>query len=117
NGAIRWKCIRLNSDRSLDNTLLTGPNYTNGFDGAISALISLPDDSFVAGGAFTSSRLKLHRGLARIDTNNITDPAFFSDAGFTNSSNPFSPLVTSLALQGGSNIIAGGAFMTCDGVD
>ena len=63
-------------------------------------VVDVPDDSFVAGGAFSSSRFKLHRGLARIGTNNITDPAFFSDAGFTNSINPFSPLVTSLALQG-----------------
>jgi uncharacterized delta-60 repeat protein len=100
----------------LDNTLLTGPNYTNGFDGAISALISLPNDSFLAGGSFFSVQRQIRRGLARIGTNNLSDPLFFSDAGFTGS-RVLETVVASLALQSGSNIIAGGAFMTCDSVD
>jgi uncharacterized delta-60 repeat protein len=118
NGEVRRYCARFNADHTVDDTFVTGPSFTNGPDGPVSGLISLADESFLVAGSFSGWNREFHRGLAHIGTNNLPATNFFSDAGFADvRPGEFRPVVSRIALQGSSNIIAGGLFLTCNGLN
>ncbi|MDX2306572.1 MAG: hypothetical protein NW226_27425 [Microscillaceae bacterium] len=94
---------RINADGSLD----TG----GGFDNAVFSLVLQPDGKILAGGAFKSYNGVSRSRIARLNADGSLDTGFITGIGFGEPSE-----VYALILQPDGKILAGGFFISYDGV-
>jgi uncharacterized delta-60 repeat protein len=91
---------------------LTATATLLGFNGAVQAVLALPDGKVLAGGTFTTYRGSTVPGrLVRLNADGSLDGSF--NAGGTG----FDKLVTALALEPDGQVLVGGAFSTYNGAD
>ena len=91
----------LNDDGSVSTTFQPRP------DGAVNALLPLPDGKLLVGGAFTSIAGAARNGLARFNADATLDTTFTASTGGN---------VRSLALQADGRILVGGALSGATGL-
>lgn len=111
---LRSALVRLNPDGSLDNSFNIGTgfyaNTFNNFYSDIYALVLLPNGQLLVGGDFKAYNGTSVRGLVRLNADGSLDNSLFS--GF----DPFSAIVTTLAVQNDGKILVGGSFQTYNGL-
>jgi uncharacterized delta-60 repeat protein len=92
----------LNADGSVDSSFLPNPN------GAVNAVLALPDRRFVVGGAFTNIATQGRAGLALFTASGTLDSGFAPSVSGT---------VTAVALEAGGTLIVGADRLTRIGLD
>ena len=106
NGYNRNRIARLNADGTIDQSFL----ITTGANASVLAAALQPDGKIIIGGVFTSINGVIKNGIARVNTNGNIDNAFNQTSGANNS-------VQEFAFQPDGKILAGGNFLTYNGVD
>ncbi len=103
NGVSRSNLARLNTDGTLDTAFVPGFNYKN------FALALQPDGKIIVGGAFNVCNGIPRSCIARLNIDGTIDTTFDPGTGFNANLN-------ALALRPDGKVIAGGAFITFNGV-
>ncbi|MAY83753.1 MAG: hypothetical protein CMP59_06415 [Flavobacteriales bacterium] len=85
------RLVRLNSNGSLDtgfyfNSQLTNPEFPTG---VISSIIGASDGGYIISGSFDSIQGVSKNHLAKLDSNGIIEPQFFTTIGPDSSTSPF----------------------------
>ena len=106
NGYNRNRIARLNADGTIDQSFL----ITTGANASVLAADLQPDGKIIIGGVFTSINGVIKNCIARVNTNGSVDNAFNQTSGANNS-------VQEFAFQPDGKILAGGNFLTYNGVD
>jgi uncharacterized delta-60 repeat protein len=105
NGIPRNRIAGLNSDGSLDTSFDPG----NGFDDAISTILSQPDEKLIIGGSFILYNGSARNRIARLNSDGTLDTSFDPGTGASGT-------VVSIALQSDGKVIIGGVFTAFDGI-
>lgn len=105
NGVAINRLARLYADGAVDPFFRTG----TGLDDTLETLWVQPDDRILIGGRFTSYNGLNRRSIARLGADGSLDTSFNPGAGFDNP-------VHALALLSDGRILAGGSFVTFNGV-
>jgi uncharacterized delta-60 repeat protein len=103
NGVARRRIARLNTDGSLDTSLVIGTGFSN----SVWAVAIQEDGKILCGGDFTSYSGTTLRRLARLNTDGSLDTSF-PDVNINSS-------VYQIEVQSNGKIIVGGAFTTVSG--
>lgn len=105
-GTARSRIARLNADGSLDTSFNPGTGLNN----SIWTMVIQPDGKILIAGYFAIYNGTTIRSFARVNTDGTLDTSFNSGTGFVNGT------VYTMLLQGDGSIIAGGAFLTYNGM-
>lgn len=100
------KLIRLNTDGSIDNTLVIG----TGFDNYALSIVVQADNNILLGGNFTSYNGSSVSRIVRISSTGTIDPTFVIGTGFDGS-------VYDLYLQADGRIVVAGVFDSYNGLN
>lgn len=101
NGSGQSRIARLNTNGSIDATLVIG----TGLDNAAYAVAVQSDGKILVGGSFTNYNGTGRAGLVRLNSNGTVDNTFTIGSGFD-------AAVRSIVIQPDGKIIAGGDFTT-----
>jgi len=105
NGTSCHGIVRLNSNGTIDNTF----NFGIGTDATVRSIKLQPDGKIIIGGDFTNyNGISINR-IARLNPNGLLDNTFNTGSGFNNT-------VYSTSLLPDSKIIAGGWFVSYNGI-
>jgi uncharacterized delta-60 repeat protein len=110
NGLPRKRIFRVNGDGSLDKGFPLG---AGGINREVLAVAAQPDGKVLIGGPFTGLNGIVRRGIARLDSNGMTDPTFDPGSGVEGTSEP---MVRCIALQPDGKMLVGGTFTMVDGI-
>ncbi|MFN6944977.1 MAG: T9SS type A sorting domain-containing protein, partial [Cytophagaceae bacterium] len=105
NGITRNRIARLNADGSLDESFNPG----TGFNAGVRSISLQNDNKILIGGEFTSFDGSPRNYIVRINTDGTLDEGFYPGTGFDRA-------VTSIATQSDGKIIAGGEFISFNGI-
>lgn len=105
--APKKRLIRLNTDGSVDPTFDIG----TGFDNDINAVAVQSDGKIIAGGSFSTFQGVAQKYLIRLNPDGTKDTSFNTGSGFIGSNYIFS-----VVIQKDGKIIAGGGFISYQGV-
>ena len=105
NGTARNFVARLNVDGTVDSSF----NTSVGADGAVRSIAVQSDGKVLVGGDFSTFNGVGRNRLARLNPDGSLDTAFNPGTGFNG-------FVSALALDASGRIVAGGSFITVNGV-
>ncbi|MFN5911466.1 MAG: hypothetical protein ACK45H_09040, partial [Bacteroidota bacterium] len=109
NGGLRYGILRLLPSGSEDLGMNTGVGNLAGFNGTVFSISLQTDGKIVAGGNFDVFNLTSRRSIARLNENGSIDGEFNTSTGFNSN-------VWSLKVQPDGKIIAGGSFLSYNGI-
>lgn len=101
NGSAMSRLARLNSDGTLDNTLVIGA----GFNSTVNSIDIQTDGKIIAGGSFTTYQGAAHNYLVRLLANGSVDAGLNTGTGFNG-------VVNKVSLQTDGKLLVGGWFTT-----
>jgi uncharacterized delta-60 repeat protein len=101
NGSAMSRLARLNSDGTLDNTLVIGA----GFNSTVNSIDIQTDGKIIAGGTFTTYQGAAQNYLVRLLANGSVDASLNTGTGFDG-------VVNKVSLQTDGKILVGGWFTT-----
>lgn len=101
NGTLRSNVVRLNTDGSIDPSLLV---TISGGDGAVQKILQQPDGKLVIGGSFTQVNGVARESVARLNSDGSLDASFLASNIVSNAR------LTELALEADGKLIICGFF-------
>lgn len=101
NGSAMARLARLNSDGTLDNTLVIGA----GFGSTVNSIDIQTDGKIIAGGSFTTYQGAAHNRLVRLLADGSVDASLITGTGFGG-------VVNKVSLQTDGKLLVGGWFTT-----
>ncbi|MFZ5630823.1 MAG: Ig-like domain-containing protein [Spirochaetota bacterium] len=104
NGSPVNRLVRILPDGNTDGSLAIG----SGFDGDVNALVVLPDDSIIVGGAFANYDGSPYGGIVKLEAGGTVDPSFNSGSGVDFR-------ILAMARQSDGKILIGGMFTSYNG--
>lgn len=110
NGYPANRLIRLNTDGSVDTTLVTG----TGFNNTTVDVLTNPDDSMIVTGYFTSYNGSTREGMVKLNSLGAVDETFVVGAGLVPHSNNNPTYLT--RIDGESSFYASGYFTQYKGI-
>lgn len=109
-GTARSGIARLNADGTLDTSFDPGTGCTGGvFFGYVSVIALQPDGRVLIGGDFSAVNGVPRNFIARLNADGSVDPTFDTGPGFNS-------VVMALAVRPDGRIIAGGDFLSFNGI-
>jgi len=100
-----FRIIRLNPDGSMDGSFVNG----TGFNNAVNVTRVRDDGKIIIGGAFNSYDNVAQNRLVLLNSDGSIDNSFSIGSGFND-------IIRDIAIQDDGKIIAGGAFITFNGI-
>ena len=109
NGVTVNHIVRLNTDGTRDTAFTT--NTGTAFNGLVFSIAIQSDGKLVIGGSFSTFNGVTVNRIVRLNSDGTRDTAFT-----TNTGTAFNSSVNSIAIQSDGKIVAGGLFLTFNGV-